>query len=1105
MATIPPICLEVICSQVQRINKTTFLVEFIANGGQEYAYYDLSGNYQVNRYTCFDITPGMYFSNREGYFWKILNIHTLSGAPAVNTTIKVYLYDINGYNALIDPVEGSYSGAPLHYAVGYVYTLNSKGIPLLTDIPNPPSANWAFSLVNRHLLTIDTNNPPTTKITTSTGPPSGDAYTGDLHIDYSTSYMYKYQYGGQGATVSTFTSINSPYCIAIDSSRSLYVSFNTHMITKIDISGNQSLFAGSSTAGYLNGTALNARFRNIQGMCFDSQDNMYLCDTNNHIIRKIDTEGNVTTVAGTPTINGFVNGSLLSAMFNSPLQIILGLSDTVLYVTDKSNHRIRKVDLSTSIVSTYAGTGSAGYSGDNDLAINANLNEPIGIVRDSSGNLYFSDNKNNVIRKINTSGIITTYATQGIVSPWFLSIDPSRNIYEVNYEASSINKIDTSGNVYIIAGSTSALVNGSISTAKFVKIFGTTFDSSGNLFVCDNGSNTIRKIADLYSLEWEKVLELRGDTGSTGFTGFTGFTGLTGTSGVTGTTGSSGTTGFTGSTGTTGSSGTSGVTGTTGSSGTTGFTGLSGVTGSSGTTGSTGSTGFTGSTGITGLTGVTGATGTTGSSGTTGFTGSTGITGLTGVTGFTGQTGSQMLSGSGVPTQSANIGDFYLDSLSGIIYKYDTLSDSQFLSSVSGMQVWLDGNDPLNNGSPGSNGASVSTWYDKSGNSRNMTWSGSSVTYANSSVNSLNTIYANGLQVAGAISIAAGTFPSNYCGFIVFKSNPGGMGGNQTTLFGRVLSGGNASPYDMYANQRYCGTSGGSRTYMGTTSILDPFYINTNVNLWNFTLTNYSASGGTGVYNEYFNGSPVSLTGGQTSGLNCQDTSTLINFVGRAGSLSSIQANMCEIIIYNTSLTTLQRQKIEGYLAWKWGSQSSLIPSHPYYAASIKIASWTSVMTLWTSVPTFMVSGNQPYSSITGSLLALSTTPSNIYTTNSVSSSATSKFLIMLNVTYTLPSGEPGNVGLKITVGRYTSSSPTSAQAINVVSNTSISSSFPSSTMLAWPAMTAAAGSQINISGSAVDIPGSSNTYYYSVWVHATTSVTLTNMSVFLSVLQVSA
>jgi hypothetical protein len=161
--------------------------------------------------------------------------------------------------------------------------------------------------------------------------------------------------------------------------------------------------------------------------------------------------------------------------------------------------------------------------------------------------------------------------------------------------------------------------------------------------------------------------------------------------------------------------------------------------------------------------------------------------------------------------------------------------------------------------------------------------------------------------------------------------------------------------------------------------------------------------------------------------------------------------------------------------------------------------------------------GNQPYSNITGSLLDLNTTPSRVYTTGSVVSSVTSRFIIMLNVTFTMPvtyippvgdeGGQPEleNIGLKITVGRYTTSTPTSGEAINVVTNTSVSSSFPSATMIAWPAMGASAGSQINISGSAVDSPGSSNNFYYSVWAHTTSSITLTNMSVFLSVLQVSA
>jgi hypothetical protein len=91
MATKPPICLEVKCVDVRRCSPNLFLVELTSDGGQEYAYYDSSGIYNVNLYTCFDIQPNMYFSNREGYFWKITGIHTPSAFPAVFTKIKIYL------------------------------------------------------------------------------------------------------------------------------------------------------------------------------------------------------------------------------------------------------------------------------------------------------------------------------------------------------------------------------------------------------------------------------------------------------------------------------------------------------------------------------------------------------------------------------------------------------------------------------------------------------------------------------------------------------------------------------------------------------------------------------------------------------------------------------------------------------------------------------------------------------------------------------------------------------------------------------------------------------------------------------------------------------
>jgi hypothetical protein len=152
------------------------------------------------------------------------------------------------------------------------------------------------------------------------------------------------------------------------------------------------------------------------------------------------------------------------------------------------------------------------------------------------------------------------------------------------------------------------------------------------------------------------------------------------------------------------------------------------------------------------------------------------------------------------------------------------------------------------------------------------------------------------------------------------------------------------------------------------------------------------------------------------------------------------------------------------------------------------------------------VAGNQPYTNITGSLLSLTTTPKNVYASSSVvTATTTAKYLIMLNATFTLPSGASGNHGVQFTVGRYTSSTPLSTQAINIVSgSSSISSSFPASTMTGWPSINDAGGSTINSSASAIDTPGTAATYYYTVWAYSDANMTLTGMNIFLSVLQVS-
>ena len=284
--------------------------------------------------------------------------------------------------------------------------------------------------------------------------------------------------------------------------------------------------------------------------------------------------------------------------------------------------------------------------------------------------------------------------------------------------------------------------------------------------------------------------------------------------------------------------------------------------------------------------------------------------------------------------------------------------------SISGLQLWLDGNDPLNTGVAGTNNVSLTTWYDKSRNFRNMIWTGSSITYANSSINSLNTIYVNGTTL-GTVNIPIGTFSSNYCGFMVIK--------NGTPAPFVVFSRTNTSAYGIFdyyeGRDLYVSTSSGNRTYVGSTvgtggpeptlRSFKEFPI-----MMNFGLTNYAATGNTGVFNMYYNGLPIPYTGGQTTGINGVDTlSSSIYFGGREGVSFNHTANYCEILLFNTNITNTDRQKLEGYLAWKWGLQSV----RPYIAQTILLLNEN---TLDTGINSQTVTNNSV------SIISITTNPS---------------------------------------------------------------------------------------------------------------------------------
>jgi sugar lactone lactonase YvrE len=249
---------------------------------------------------------------------------------------------------------------------------------------------------------------------------------------------------------------------------------------------------------------------------FDAAGNLYFAETGNHVIRKVDTAVNITTIAGNGT-QGFSGdtGPATSATLNSPRGLVLDTVDTAnnLYIADTHNHRIRKLNLTTGVLTTIAGT-TPGFSGDNALATAAQLNLPTALALDDAGNLYLADTGNHRIRKITaTTGIITTIAgtgTQGfsgdtglatsatIDSPTGLALDTANNLYLADTHNHRIRKITAiTGIITTIAGIGAPGFSGDTAAATASTLalpHGLTIDAKGNLYLADTANHRIRRI-----------------------------------------------------------------------------------------------------------------------------------------------------------------------------------------------------------------------------------------------------------------------------------------------------------------------------------------------------------------------------------------------------------------------------------------------------------------------------------------------------------------------------------------------------------------------------------------------------------------------------------
>ena len=194
---------------------------------------------------------------------------------------------------------------------------------------------------------------------------------------------------------------------------SLYPLF-TDIIGEIDRSGGFRVIAGSTRGGYAGdgGPAVTASLARPLGIAVDASGNLYVADSGNNVIRRVGASGGITTVAGTGD-SGYAGdgGPATAAKFFAPYDLAIA-RDGTLYVADTYNHRVRKVDTSGRI-STIAGTGTAGFTGDGGPGTAAQLNEPRGLWLDSGGQLYIADSANNRIRLLSASGTISTIAGDG--------------------------------------------------------------------------------------------------------------------------------------------------------------------------------------------------------------------------------------------------------------------------------------------------------------------------------------------------------------------------------------------------------------------------------------------------------------------------------------------------------------------------------------------------------------------------------------------------------------------------------------------------------------------------------------------------------------------